>query len=438
MNSIPAVLMTTSSVLIDATFRRELYRDRIWMQIILWLAVSMSLQETSFGLWIHGIFFCSILSCIYMVLVLRWSFLWSVPDYTRLLAPSLLITLYYDAYLQSEHSSNISWVIFLLIFVSLASWQWYSNQRQQRRQSLVGMPVVTSTVNLSTMNLDECHWNQWTRSQVLQWISNLDDDWRSTVCSLLAPEGITGSVLKGMTTDDLRSMGVSYGDARRLVNHIHQLISTYPDRNQSSGGHQEDILQGWLGDELPQVSTYPDQPVKSFMHETEGFNEETIQKAKDLMKERFGFELPEIRVTNPEEALESNIGGSTRGSQERSDDGEDLGPPIGDTARTTREELSDVAQTASPLDLLSALPEHIREIAIRKPELVKALWTTHQLQSKDRPAPDPERARRLIQEAMPTMSVDTETTIPNDYEDDEETTSLLRKRASNPKYASIR
>jgi hypothetical protein len=40
------------------------------------------------------------------------------------------------------------------------------------------------------------------------------------ICRVLAPEGIAGSVLKGMTADDLRSMGISYGDARRLVDQI--------------------------------------------------------------------------------------------------------------------------------------------------------------------------------------------------------------------------
>jgi hypothetical protein len=88
--------------------------------------------------------------------------------------------------------------------------------------------------------------------------------------------------------------------------------------------------------------------------------------------------------------------------------------------------------------LLASLPEHIREIAERKPELLHALWTAHQLEREDRPAPDPIRIRRLIQDSVSARSNALETVTENELQDDEETTGLLRKRTRNPKYASIR
>ncbi|KAI2503021.1 hypothetical protein MHU86_11448 [Fragilaria crotonensis] len=417
----PAILMATSSVLIDATFRRELYRDRIWTQVILWLAVS--LQTPSAELLVHGVFAAAICSCAYTVLLLKWSILLDAPDYTRLLGLSLLITLYWDACLPTESPRGNHWMAFLLIFASLASWLWYSNQRRRQRQHLVGMPLVTSTVNLSTTNLDECLWNQWTRSQVLQWIATLDDNWRSTVCCHLAPEAVTGSVLKGMTAEDLRSMGVSYGDARRLVNHIDGLISRYPERNQFCAEPQGDILKDWLGDDSPDVSIYQHQPPKSFMHETEALDEDVIKKANDMMKEKYGFELPEIRRKIPTEQFEFR------------DLAEHALPPTTETTTIAEDE---APTSAAPLTgLLASLPEHIREIAERKPELLQALWTAHQLEREDRPAPDPVRIRRLIQDSVSARSNAVETITQNEHQDDEETTGLLRKRTRNPKYASI-
>ena len=430
-SSTPAVLMATCSVLIDATFRRELYRDRIWTQVILWLAAS--LQTPPAELLVHGVFAASICSCSYAAFLLRWSILLDAPDYTRLLGLSALITLFWDVSFSSESSGRNNWVAFLLIFASLASWLWYSNHRRRHRQNLVGMPVVSSAVDLCTANLDECHWNQWTRSQVLQWIANLDDAWRSSVCSRLAPEAVTGPILQGLTTDDLRSMGVSYGDARRLVNHVHDLISRYPDRNQRCAEQQGDVLKDWLWDGSPSVSTYHHQPPRSFMHETEVLDDDVIKKANDLMKEKYGFELPEIRRTLPQtEQLELGLSGALelRGGDEN--------------ALSSTEEVAMTAEDESPAvlaplpGLLAALPDHIREIAERKPELLQALWTAHQLEREDRPAPDPVRIRRLIQESVHARSNTVETITLNEYQDDEETTGLLRKRNRNPRYASIR
>ena len=355
------------------------------------------------------------------------------PDYTRLLGLSALMTLYLDASLLLDIPGRNNWMAFLFIFASLASWLWYSNHRRRQRQSLVGMPVVTSTANLSSANLDECHWNQWTRSQVLQWIANLDDEWRFRVCSLLAPEAITGSILKGMTTDDLRSMGLSYGDARRLVNHINDLISRYPDRNQSCSEQHVDVLQNWLGDDSPDVSSYHHRPPMSFMHETEALDDDVIKKANDLMKEKYGFELPEIRRTLPKtEQPEFGLSGA----REVMGEDENVLSSVGESAMTVEEESS---TSSAPLPgLLASLPEHIREIAERKPELLQALWTAHQLERADRPAPDPDKIRRLFQDSVHARSNTLETVTLSEYQEDEETTGLLRKRTRNPRYASIR
>ncbi|KAI2503023.1 hypothetical protein MHU86_11450 [Fragilaria crotonensis] len=228
-------------------------------------------------------------------------------------------------------------------------------------------------------NLDECHWNQWTRSQVLQWIATLDDNWRSSVCWHLAPEAVTRSVLKGMTADDLKSMGVSYGDARRLVNHRKGLISRYPERNQFCAEPQGDILKDWLGDDSPDVSMYQHQPPKSFVHETEALDEDVIKKANDLIDERkYGFELPEIRRTIPMEKFEFD----TTSAQETGELAEHAFPPTTETTTIAEDE---APTSAAPLTgLLASLPEHIREIAERKPELLQALWTAHQLEREDR------------------------------------------------------
>jgi hypothetical protein len=97
----PDTLIATCSVLIDLTFRRELYRDRIWTQITLWLSVSLQ-DMIARRYCFNGIFAMSIISCTYAVLLLRWSYFLGASDYTRLLAPSLLITLFCDTFFRQS------------------------------------------------------------------------------------------------------------------------------------------------------------------------------------------------------------------------------------------------------------------------------------------------------------------------------------------------
>lgn len=370
-----------------------------------------------------------------MVLALRWPFLWNLPDYTRFLAPAMLATLLHD----TMTSISNHWT-FLLVFGGLAGWKWYSSQRDQQRRGLIGMPiVVVSHVNLSDPTLDESQWSKWSRSQVLTWIASLDEhDWRTSVCSLLAPEGITGAVLRNMTTEDLRSMGVCYGDARRLVDQIQVLVSKYPARNyrpalesaiDDTTTSGRDMVDEWLGYERPQQWSSRSEPQPSPSKEIEGFDEELAEKAKKLMKDKFGFELPEIRAANPPE--EPSAGSSKATSTEIN------------TARDENNQVSTPAEGLAEVPdladhLLAGMPGHIRDIAMRKPELIKELWTTHQNELRGRAPADPERMKRLIKEAVPPRIVATESIIPNDNDEDGESTTLLRKRPGNPKYASFR
>lgn len=175
---------------------------------------------------------------------------------------------------------------------------------------------------------------------------------------------------------------------------------------------------------------------KSFMNESEGLlSEEVAQKAKDLMKERFGFELPDFKLTRDDEAPHDTARAKSNTTTAQPQSSAEAFAATGEVPEDVGADGPFPTAKGLPADLLAAMPDHVREVAMRKPELVKELLMAQQLQGKA--PPDQDRIRRLVQSAMPPKPV--ETTMPNDSSDDErETTSLLRKRAKDPKYASIR
>jgi hypothetical protein len=333
------------------------------------------------------------------------------PDYSRLVAPSFLAGQWFSVLSEfvatdptSTTRNTATLIVIITVLISLSSWGWYSDQLFMHRSSLQGIPIVTSVVNLP--QLDKVQ--EWTPSQVLQWIISLEVEWRYRLIPIVAPHHITGGVLLRLEQQDWTAMGVPLGDAIRLVQNAQQLCNTSSHRQIEPNQKEEeqDLVQEWLGPAKPlkRVDTSSPNQTDPLEH-----NQETMERAKQIMQERYGLQLPEVTI-----------------------------PQSNDEVDNAQESLS--SENALLEDLLLAMPQHIREIAIRKPELVQELWTTHEMLGS-RNTYDPERIRKLIttetrRAAQTHWPQNVSDEVSND--EDEETTRLLRKRpTSNARYASI-
>lgn len=345
LRMLPAVLLAIAGVLVDATFRSDAYRDRIWAQIVLWLATSLQqVSEDNAGITMilsHGAFFLSVVSAGYQAYLVqcRFSALSDSfrADYTRFLAPSMVLPLLFSWFCLIPPLDDLksAWIrcfmLYCLTLISLCGWRWTTLRRRRVRQDLIGMPTVESIpVFSSSRSLEERSWVDWSPSEVLAWINSLQgDDW-SSVCSQLAPERIPGSVLDTLTINELRSVGLPYGQASLLVDKISELTTQYPSMRQAdrytNQKQEEQEVDEWFNDNRPSPSSQMQQTLRSNAsvegrqaqtanltafpasagHSTAfpasgemipgELNEETIQKAKDLFREQFGIELPEIKL----------------------------------------------------------------------------------------------------------------------------------------------
>lgn len=370
----PPALITISSVLIDASSRSERYNERIWTIVVLWLTASLQQSNINtlvlFWSALHLCFFCSILSCSYQAYVIRYD--WAAltrMDFSRSLAPAMIGPLLYSAInsTQPVDQAKVIWncaILFCVSFVGLCCWRWSSQRTQQLRNECIGMPIVVNNTR-SFSPLNENTWYEWSTLQVLQWISALDTSWKHRVCGILAPEFIDGSVLDALSLADLRYMRLPHGDAIRLLDEIDILVKKNPRRttrgnyglDEPSSFDIASVTSGWnMGDDarflmkppiLKEECTVPPSPFST--KPTNGghttMDEEMIQKARKLMKEKYGLEIPELNTTmNNSQPIPA-------------------APPSVDTSHLT----------FLPPEFLESMPPHIYEIASQKPDLVRKI-----------------------------------------------------------------
>ena len=371
-----------------------------------------------------------------MIVPLLYSFIW-------LASPA-------DMGLAGIHCSGL----FSLTFLALCGWRWTVLRKRRFRQEHVGMPTVESLpIFHSTRSLDESLWSEWSPAELLTWIHGLEGDW-TNVCSQLAPERIPGSVLESLTLGELRSMGLPYGPARLLLNKIKDVTYRYPLR-------QTDRYHDLARDELEMDHWYKEdtsmeRSPRQTVAPAEGFHptmdtcglfgqpdDEAVQRAKDLFREQFGLELPEIRVAS-----------ALKNEQSPTETHESVPEVMCKVA----EPVAHVGDGGIPPGLLESMPPHIRQVAEEQPDLLQMLWKQRQ---KGKVAPsfglsrihelrmqDPAYAARFVgaQAAAEIAGIPVKSKEGNSGDDDEiadqnsdgERTGLLRKRSVRAEYAAIR
>lgn len=354
----PLALIAVCSVLVDLVYRSDLYQERIWVQLILWLISSLHANDTP-SFWLAALFAASITSACFQRIYSIYPGEERIYDYTRLLAISMLPSVLYDLFNFQPSSQNEGYVyISLVCFALLSMVQWYNNSRKRRQFMNAYCP-------------DESKWFSWNRSDVLYWIASLDLDWKERICPVIAPERIVGRCLQDLTVSDLQSIGIAYGDAQRLVECIQlRLISKYPNlcrTKEPSDEKETDFLQTWLGqeDEIPKTGFPHLEENTSFIFELKNedkqVDEDFIQdRAKSVMKERFGFQLPDLK--QPPAEVNECLPNSSKVENH-------------DESKFNRQKSrTDALDAIIPNDVISSMPEHIREIVDRNPDLLQQIW----------------------------------------------------------------
>lgn len=372
-----------------------------------------------------------------------------------------------------------------------------------------------------------------------------DDEGNDAILEILAPHRITGDVLDGLTdVSQLVALRVPFGPACRLADSVAQLITRYPKpgrrggragaatRARTTGNHHQycedqsetaselrfsnDCLD--LHDQeynnpqrsrpvkdlrellVDEGSQHPQRPGPSsapgnqhqhqhhqYPHDPPdqvGITEEQHEKLNDVMKERFGLELPKLRgadfvevqkgLWRQEQADNSNatislsntdrmpqlrpLDSSTASA--RSDDtgngcttGATVLPqqPYQDTPRLPASIENGTKPSASPFSsdstnipgtILDAMPPKIREIAKRRPDLMDTILK----QQKQQPREQPQSRRPIHLHPLSDTIAEEEYSVmegrgdnADGESDGDEMTSLIGRDVNEPplQYRSI-
>jgi len=261
-------------------------------------------------------------------------------------------------------------------------------------------------------HLDESMWPTWTVQQFMEWLivsmdttssSNSSSSSSTTtfpsssnnnnnngtggvdvnVVWLLAWQGIDGRSIEYLDRNALRDMGIPYGVAAPLLEHIQtRLIQRYPKMVDRQSGHQYDDAartmmnvhdschvedddddsrennQQWRQQHYPLQNADSSRLFNNFLDENE------LEQIRNSMKERYGFELPDL--ADPFTA-------AARGNSRQNETGVDNKPPTLNPNLVTDEQSEG---SFVPVSSSQTMPPHIRSIVEEKPELWQQIQTT--------------------------------------------------------------
>ena len=311
-------------------------------------------------------------------------------------------------------------------------WQWASfvagwifctvGSLARKRRLTGGMSTLHSNSFVGQANQhhfavpDERGWEHWSTQKFLQWVifthaskpsinSNsqaVDDaDELQVLLDVLEEERMTGESIPFLQLDDLRAMGISFGEAIGLLTQIQCLLHKYPSRNQSFQHHhisragvptypQENRnsgdgidLDAWLGNKDQQNGSRRGDAADKLGPDG---NENAMQQAKDFMSDRFGIELP-IVMNN------DNPGQKKLPPADSADaykvEAKKPPPSFAKSSVIKKNEVRKTYFDGIDEAFLNAMPPNVREIAQRRPDLVKSLMSNV-------PADIPLKGQRLM------------------------------------------
>ncbi|GFH53227.1 predicted protein [Chaetoceros tenuissimus] len=326
--------------------------------------------------------------------------------------PSTTILLYVTVYLElitDENEKDRKWIQYVTFLSSTVCIHFYHILKMKKRSRKNQMNGTNMNIHSSksTMKPDERSWEQWSTNQVLQWISciytsenssvhasrhssniKLGDGDLDDILDIVSRERIHGACLPALNMNDLRSFGMSYGEAMVLLCEISELMQQFPptkvyhatsgysirgveSASSNRNSHDGIDLDEWLGrknlnSEQPapqpmlqvQAPQFPPQPQVN----TVGNSSSQAGTSSNIHKDLIEMRLAEIKA-------KSGI----------SNDIESPVPPPSSTLQTQQPPID--INNIDP-KILETMPPGVREIAKRRPDLVQALIQNKQEQMK--------------------------------------------------------
>jgi len=358
------------------------------------------------------------LTIIVLTFVFSWTLLtlWTIRGSRRHLrikpSPSFLPSQYNMNVSNSSRSSDGS--IFSSLgnndnFVDENQWQKWTNdhllswikalyEKQEKLQKLQSVSRYSCGRPGSGSN----NYNIAAKSNVDIQLDNINDEVILQILETFQKQGINGSFLPYVQVQDLIRMGIPYCHAVHLCVNFRALIDKSQPldehfNNTENGGEVGIDLDKWLGKKIGGGSTSSSvvhdavavngaEEIYTVNNDQEGEVHTGLQEAspspspqydhvKDIMSSRYGMELPELRQpSNTHNAQSPSMPTQTQRQPP-------MPPPTTNNVASMKN--SDNENMTIDLALLDAMPPNIREIASRRPDLVKAIHKKFVIESSN-------------------------------------------------------
>lgn len=308
------------------------------------------------------------------------------------------------------HMMMVSYVISLLIAQLI---QRLFMRRRGRRNVLVGIPLANGYscadeggASSTMLQLRSDRWHEWSPEEVAQWVATLPQLGRSSshhvgysngisggrpsnssgayqhYAALLLEECVDGAALASISIDALRSLGLPYGHAAALRRDVDEvLVARYGTgdmhlREEGAG------LQHSMINEFDEIDGSGVAYREINGGTVDSIEPQMVEQTSHLFAQRFGG----MKLARFQTGEEPSPAADASGFQQGIVAGTTTSASAGlvtvdeDSATVAVAEGKDDTAPLAPLgqDLLSSMPPHVREVAVRNPDLVRSMMLCHQ------------------------------------------------------------
>lgn len=291
---------------------------------------------------------------------------------------------------------GVSWICCFLLGIR-------SRRKILKAAIQYSLPIAANDISTS----DERNWGSWNNQQCRNWIvfnyrgriKNMSEDDLYKILGIFKKERICGEALKLLQKDDFVAMGLSHGDSALIASDIINLTSRYPSQKRENSTTID--LEEWLGKKIGQTSIKPPNLNPAEVFDINGTSLNSLISAND----------------NP--VLDEN----------------DVLPSHTHLEHFAKE----ISANDIDPNLIKSMPPNVREIASRRPDLVRALFSQKkQSESKDKSGLRIAATENLEQSEAENDVADNLTNVVQQDEwssesrhEHEEMIGLLRRRRNN-------
>ena len=307
----------------------------------------------------------------------------------------------------------VSYVVSLLVAQFI---QRLFKRRRGRRNVLVGIPLVNGYrcadeggASSTMLQLWPDRWHEWSPEEVAQWVATLPQLGRSSshhvgysngisgggpsnssgpyqhYAALLLEECVDGAALASISIDALRSLGLPYSHAAALRRDVDEvLVARYGTGDmhlrEEGAGLQHSIIN-----EFDEIGGSGVARREINGGTVDSIEPQMAEQASQLFAQRFGG----MKLARFQTGEESSPAADASGFQQGIVTGTTTSVSAGlvtvdeDSATVAVAEGKDDTAPLAPLgqDLLSSMPPHVREVAMRNPDLVRSMMLRRQNRS---------------------------------------------------------